>query len=62
MNELNQSSVFHFIGYFQGKKIKKIMVKGGKFIKGEDYILALTNVSYDKNILYGDLIKCKKLF
>ena len=62
LKEKEQASVFHFVGYFQGKKIKKIIVRGGKFIKDEDYVLALTNISYKEDTLYGDLIKCKKLF
>lgn len=53
---------FHFNGFFKGKKIKQIRVKGGSFIPREAYMLAIEKVCVDKSTLYGELVKYKQLF
>ena len=53
---------FHFIGYFNGLRIAQVRVKGGQFDVGEDYVLAVKNTKCQKNILYAELVKSKKLF
>ncbi len=53
---------FHFIGYFDGVRISRVMVKGGEFEKGEDYVLAISEVQTQDTTLFGVLIKSKKLF
>jgi len=57
-----RKNYFHFIGYFNGVRIQQIIVEGGDFDKGEDYVLALKNIRCEENELYGDLIRCKQLF
>lgn len=61
-SNLNGNNVFHFIGYFNGVRINKIVVDGGSFEKNEDYVLAINQVNCKNGILYGNLIKSKKLF
>lgn len=53
---------FHFIGYFNGHRIKSIEVFGGQFELGEDYLLILDGVYHEGGQLYGDLIRSKKVF
>lgn len=53
---------FHFIGYFNGVRIKEIFVEGGGFSYGEDYILVLDSLYIKQSSLYGSLIKSKKVF
>lgn len=54
-------NLFHFKGYFHGKKINQIAVKGGLFDKDCDYALALESVVVIDEMLVGDLVKSKKL-
>jgi hypothetical protein len=58
----NNKNEFHFIGYFNGVRIKRIIVQGGEFDIGEDYVLALNNLRIKESILRGDLEKSKRLF
>ncbi len=62
LNTLKGQNSFHFMGYFNGMRIKKIVVCGGEFKKNEDYVLAIKDVYCEKNIMYGNLVKSKKLF
>lgn len=52
---------FHFIGYYSGQRIKKIRVLGGDFIKGEEYLMALSIIEIRDGVLIGQHIKSKKL-
>lgn len=58
----NQKNIFHFIGYFNGVRVRKILVDGGQFEHGEDYVLALNNIKCEDNVLVGQLAKSKRLF
>ncbi len=55
-------SVFHFIGYYNGMRISKVKIQGGSFAIDEDYVLA---VDYEKcvdQVLYGNLVRSKRIF
>lgn len=54
--------LFHFIGYYNGVRITEIKVKGGEFELGEDYVLAIKQIICLDGILFGELVKSKKLF
>ncbi|MFT6630777.1 MAG: hypothetical protein ACJAS4_000719 [Bacteriovoracaceae bacterium] len=62
INSYHHDHYFHFVGYFNGVRINKIVVRGGNFELGEDYVLALNKVKCKSSILYGKLVKSKKLF
>ena len=62
INSNHHDNYFHFVGYFNGVRINKIVVRGGNFELGEDYVLALNKVKCKSSILYGKLVKSKKLF
>lgn len=53
---------FHFRGYFNGQRVNEILVTGGDFEHGEDYVLALNQVKLKEASLYGVLVKSKRLF
>lgn len=53
---------FHFIGYFNGMRVKSISVSGGDFEVGEDYLLVLDGVYCIKEMMYGSLVKSKRVF
>lgn len=53
---------FHFVGYFSGNKINRVFVKGGEFIKDEDYVLLLTDVENSNQDLYSKHVRSKKIF
>lgn len=55
---------FHFIGFYKGGKIKKIIVrtKGFEFEKNEEYVLKLMSMHSLEGVLYTNLIKARKLF
>ena len=53
---------FHFIGYFNGSRVKEIYVHGGEFEMGEDYLLVLDGVFCDESTLFGSLVKGKRIF
>mgnify|MGYP003682496401 CR=1 FL=1 len=57
--ELNQ---FHFIGFYKGTYIKKILVEGGKFVINEDYVIAIDVSGLSGTLMYGKHIKSKRLF
>ena len=62
LNSYRNENYFHFVGYFNGVRINKIVVNGGNFLIGEDYVLALNKVKCKSSTLYGDLQKSKQLF
>ena len=62
LGEEKGKSKFHFIGYYNGLRITRVLVKGGLFEQKEDYVLAIKDIRCHKNTLYGSLIKQKKLF
>jgi hypothetical protein len=53
---------FHFKGYYHGKKVNTVQVGGGDFIIGEQYILALQEISVKERVLNASLIKSKMIF
>ena len=53
---------FHFIGFYQGIKIKKVFIEDGEFELNEAYIVALSPLEIRGSVLYGKFIKSKKLF
>jgi len=53
---------FHFRGFYQGIKIRKILVRGGNFEKNQAYVLALCQMKIQGDVLYGECVKFKKLF
>ena len=53
---------FHFIGFFNGVRIKKIRVLNQQFEINEDYVLAIEDYYIEDNTLYGKCVKLKKLF
>lgn len=53
---------FHFIGYFNGERVKEIYVHGGNFQLGEDYLLELDGVYCQGSALFGSLVKSKRIF
>ena len=53
---------FHFIGYFNGVRIKKIYVRNGYFMIDEEYILAIEKPVIREGVLFGELVKSKLLF
>lgn len=53
---------FHFKGYYHGAKISTVQVGGGDFIVGEQYILALQEISVRERVLNASLIKSKMIF
>ncbi|MBT4792745.1 MAG: hypothetical protein HON90_14315 [Halobacteriovoraceae bacterium] len=53
---------FHFIGYFKGVYVRKILITGGDFIENEDYVLAIKDVVCHEEYLSGTLVKSKQLF
>ncbi|MBD64057.1 MAG: hypothetical protein CME62_02545 [Halobacteriovoraceae bacterium] len=52
---------FHFTGYYQGRKIRKIIVKGAKFDAFKIYMLELRTLSIEKDTLYTQLVKFKHI-
>ncbi|MDH4468124.1 MAG: hypothetical protein QE271_08700 [Bacteriovoracaceae bacterium] len=58
---------FHFIGHWNGTKLKGVKIDrltsldGEKFIPGEGYLLYVEAVTIDHSILYSKLIYSKKL-
>ena len=56
------ANLFHFIGYFNGIRVKKVKVIGGDFEKGEEYLIGLENCYTEESILIGHLAKYKKIF
>ena len=58
-NDLNR---FHFIGYVDGVRIMKVLVRGGGFNLNCDYVLALENIRSHEGVLYGNLVKSKIIF
>ena len=57
----NGFNCFHFIGFYNGEKIKGIRLKCGNFEADEAYLMALDNIVVKDNILYGKLLKSKKV-
>lgn len=53
---------FHFRGVYLGFKIQDIVVTKGNFIVGEAYLMALNNIRVEKNTIYAECIKSKKVF
>lgn len=62
LSAYQHDNYFHFVGYFNGVRINKIVVRGGEFEQGEDYVLALKQVKCKRTTLHGKLIRSKKLF
>ncbi len=54
--------VFHFIGYFNGVKVKQVYVHGGHFEIGEEYAIALHDIQIEGETLRGKLLHQKKLY
>jgi hypothetical protein len=52
---------FHFIGYFSGVRINKILISGGDFERGNDYVLLISEMKNIESTLYAKLIKSKKI-
>lgn len=56
-----QYSIFHFKGYYLGQRIKEVLVDNNGFIVGEEYLVKLKAKEVSSSILYGEVIKFKKL-
>jgi len=52
---------FHFIGFYQGHRINKILVRGGEFQKNRAYVLALCCIEIRGEVLIGECVKSKEL-
>jgi hypothetical protein len=63
-NELNNSYIFHFRGYYKGQFINTVMVEANDYDLelGEEYLILLTNVTCQNKLLRGSAEKVKKLF
>lgn len=53
---------FHFVGCYMGRRIESIFVRGGHFVKAEEYLIVLDRISSRKGSLFGYHIKSKKAF
>ena len=53
---------FHFRGFYKGIKLKSVLVQGGKFRVGEEYILAIDEDCIKDCTLYAKLIRSRLLF
>lgn len=54
---------FHFIGFYKGKKIKKVHLRSNiKFNKNEEYLLEIRALKISNNILKARLIRYKEVF
>lgn len=53
---------FHFKGFYKGLKLKSVLVEGGAFKVGEEYILAIDENSIKDCTLYAKLIRSRLLF
>lgn len=53
---------FHFRGFYKGFKIEEILIEQGTFSRDEEYILAIDEISIEKNKLIGKLAKSRLLF
>jgi len=54
--------LFNFKGFYRGNKIKEIITSGSSFVINEDYLVLLTEIRVRDKVLYGKVIKSKKLF
>lgn len=63
MKVSGEKSIFHFIGYYNGVKIKRIETSSGiKFKTGEEYLLLIDNIEIKDEILFGSIVKSKRVF
>ena len=54
-------SIFHFKGYFKGEKISEVRVNEIDFSVGGEYLMKIYAKGVEKNILFGDIVKVKRL-
>ncbi len=55
---------FHFRGYWNGLKIKSLLLKissGTKITEGEEYIVSVDVRGVNTQIMFGTIIKCRPL-
>lgn len=65
-NNLIKYSHFHFKGVYKGVILREIRVVGSSnplemFLKGEDYILLLSVLKIEGDVLYGKQLKSKMI-
>lgn len=53
---------FHFVGFYKGKKVKKVRVECGNFEKDKSYLIKLKKPVVEQQVLYAKCVKHKKLF
>ncbi len=53
---------FNFKGFYKGLKVKEIRTRGASFDVNEDYLVLLSEIKVHDRVLYGRVLKSKKLF
>lgn len=53
---------FHFKGYYNGKKVKRLMVKGGAFVPLEEYIIKARVKDFREGDLFCKCLKSRPIF
>lgn len=54
-------SIFHFKGYFKGRRICEVRVGETNFSLGSEYLMKIYAKGVENNILFGDVLKVKTL-
>ena len=62
IKRVDDLNCFHFNGFYKGERISEILIAEGNFDKGEEYILAIDEVSREQGRLIGKLVKYRLLF
>lgn len=53
---------FHFKGFYEGLRIKKLVVIGGEFEPMEEYLIKAKIVEFSDGILVCECVKSKSIF
>ncbi|MEX0799020.1 MAG: hypothetical protein WEB87_02290 [Bacteriovoracaceae bacterium] len=54
--------IFHFRGFYHGQKVQKLLVKGGQFETGEEYLIRAKILGFKQGALICQCLKFKSIF